>query len=74
MLEVLPQILMLHMGHLAMVVQARHSSLLIRWRAVIHCYRPQLPTGHIINHGRGRTLVDMRPTWNRTQVQPSNYR
>ena len=57
--------------HPVTVVLVHRSYQFIQWRAVIPCYQHQLLMDLTINHGQGRTLADMRPTWNRTQVQPS---
>ena len=45
---------------------------LIQWKAVtLFCQHLQ-PMGLTTSHGPAKTPVDMRPTWNRTQVRPNN--
>ena len=72
MLEVIIQLLIHPLTvHPATVVLVHHSYQFIRWKAVIRCYQLQPLMDLTINHGRGRTPVGMRLTWNRTQVQPN---
>ena len=57
--------------HPATVGPDRLNSPLIQWKVVTLFCQHLRPMGLTTNHGPVKTPVAMRPTWNRTQVQPS---